>query len=188
MTLAQYNMDSIGGQSTWTTDPSLTLNNLNDMGKILDFEPISDEKSVLYTSVNLNNLDMSDIVVHPDCPPEVLKYIQYRVEYTVPVMNWIYPNDPCWKHLGKTPDGYAKHNPKRFKYLPEEARNCSTQLSRFIYRWVYQPEGISRRYDVDHKCGRGTNGCINPRHLQLLTPEINKALGNRDYLKGERND
>jgi len=174
---------SIGGQQTWTSTTQTQAHSSANTAKIIGFGTISEENSILYTSVNLGSLDRSDIEVHPDCPPTVVKYIQHRCEFTIPVLNWLHPNDPCWKHLGKTPDGYARHNPKRFKYLPEEAQNYSTILSRFIYRWINHPEGISRRYDVDHTCGRGTNKCINPRHLLLLTPEVNRSLGNRDWKK-----
>ena len=177
-------VDTLGGQGRWTSTPQTQAHSSADTAKIIDFEPISEENSILYTSVNIQSFNRSDIEVHPDCPPSILKYIQYRVQVTIPVLNWLHPNDPCWKHLSKTPDGYARHNPKRFKNLPEEAQNCSTILSRFIFRWIYHPtEGLSIKYDVDHICGRGTNSCINPRHLQLLTPEMNKLLGNRDFLK-----
>jgi len=179
-------VDTLGGHQTLTNTPQTQAQSSADTAKIIDFKPMSEENSILYTSVNVQSFDRSDIQVHPDCPPTVVKYIQHRCEWTIPVLNWLHPNDPCWKYLGKTPDGYAKHNPKRLSKkfnLPEEAQNCSTQLSRFIYRWVYKPEGLSIKYDVDHTCGRGTNSCINPRHLQLLTPEMNKSLGNRDFLK-----
>ena len=177
-------VDSTGGQQRLTSDPQTQAHSLINTADIVGFEPMREENSLLYTTVNLGNLNRSDIQVHPECPPSVVKYIQLRCEFTIPVLNWIYPNDPCWKHLGKTPDGYARHNPRRFKNLPEEAQNCSTILSRFIFRWIYYPtEGLSRRYDVDHTCGRGTNKCINPRHLQQLTPKMNKQLGNRDWMR-----
>lgn len=177
-------VDRLGGQGRWTSNHQTQPHSAGNTADIIEFEPYSEENSLLYTTVNLGNLDMSNIVVHPDCPRSVVKYIQMKVEWTIPVLNWLHPNDPCWKYMSKPLKGYAKHNPKRCTYLPEEARNCSTQLSRFIYRWLYYPiEGLSRKYDVDHTCGRGTNKCINPRHLQLLTPKMNKELGNRDWMR-----
>jgi len=177
-------VDQLSGQAGWTKPcNSLTLDTQIDCKNVSN-EPITKPNPVLYTPVNTIGFNRSGIMVHFDCPPSVLEYIQYRIEYTIPVMNWIFPEDPCWKHLGKSGDGYAKHNPRRFKNLPEKAQNCSTQLSRFIYIWLNHPiEGLPLKYNVDHMCGRGTNKCINPRHLQPLTPEINKSLGNRDFLK-----
>ena len=184
MIQAIYKDENIqGGLTRWTEAPKDTAINSHTY---CENEGISAHKapnSILYTNVNLNLLNNKVVEVHPDCPPTVVEYIQHRVEWSMPVLNWLFPYDPCWKYLGKSNDGYAKHNPRRFKNLPEEAMTCSTVLSRFIYRWLYSPQGISRSYDVDHKCGRGDKGCINPRHLQLLTPELNKALGNRDEFK-----
>ena len=176
-------VDQLSGQSGWTKPcNSLTLDTQIDC-KNTNNEPMTEQKPVLYTTVNDREFVKSSVLVHQDCPPSVLEYIQHRVEFTIPVLNWIYPKDPCWKYLGKSGDGYAKHNPRRWKGLPEKAQNCSTQLSRFIYIWLNHPiEGLPLKYNVDHMCGRGTNKCINPRHLQPLTPEINKSLGNGDFL------
>jgi hypothetical protein len=36
--------------------------------------------------------------------------------------------------------------------------------------------------EVDHTCGNGHLGCINPLHLNLTTKKLNRDLGNRRNL------
>ena len=99
------------------------------------------------------------MTVHINCPPSVLKHIQKHLNWSVPVLNIQLPNSPCWKYLGTSdPDGYARHNP-RTKKLPKEAQRSSHLLHRFIYQWLFMPQGIpdrtsdGERIEVDHVCG-----------------------------------
>ena len=181
-------MELNGGTKRWNSMEAIKVSNNNLNAKKLCESSYRDPFVVLNNPVKVADLQLHNIDVHENCPPTVINYIQKRVEWTIPVLNRQLPNSPCWKYLGaKDKDGYARHNPKSNR-LPVDAQNCSHLLYRFIFRWLYMPEGIpekssdGERLEVDHICGRGTSSCIHPMHLQLLPRNLNQELGNRnDY-------
>ena len=139
----------------------------------------------------LNNLLLKDlkpqyldIVVHPKCPEAVLDYIKDRLDYTVPKLASIYPDNPCMIWLGaKDKDGYARHSvPNNLKRYG----GTSAVLHRYIYAWLMHGGSLpvrdndGNRIEVHHKCGN--RGCVNPHHLMLLSADQNKKLGNPQKL------
>jgi hypothetical protein len=125
----------------------------------------------------IDGLHMREIHVHPSIPPDVLKYLQHRLEGTVPVLSRLFPDDPCLAWTGcKDADGYAVH------WIPNRLKKYggSTRLARYMYAHT---TGISPNNHVDHACSN--RACINLRHLRELSPKLNRLLGDHSKLNTE---
>lgn len=84
------------------------------------------------------------------------------------LMNWIrehlsYPHDYCliWP-FGRTRDGYGT--------IGREGKNLKAH--RFICTLVHG-EPPTPKHQAAHSCGRGADGCCNPRHIRWKTPSEN---------------
>lgn len=84
------------------------------------------------------------------------------------LMNWIrehinYPHDFCliWP-FGRTRDGYGT--------IGRDGKNLKAH--RFICSLVHG-EPPTPEHHAAHSCGRGADGCCNPRHLSWKTPSEN---------------
>jgi hypothetical protein len=79
--------------------------------------------------------------------------------------------------------------PKGENYYPRMLyRGRFTTPSRVMCELVYGPPP-SLKYQAAHSCGRGKQGCMNPRHLRWDTPKGNNAdkLAHDTHNRGERN-
>ena len=78
--------------------------------------------------------------------------------------------DCCWEWS-------AFVNPDRYGVFGIGSRTDGTRRTIGAHRWSYQfftgpiPQGL----EVDHLCRN--RKCVHPDHLRLLTPEMNKRLG-----------
>ena len=127
-----------------------------------------------YLNHRVHGLEMEAIPLRSNITPDLIKVLQFKLEWTVPVLNQAFPKYPCLYWCGaKDKDGYAKHKPPR-------KHKGSTILSRYMYDKCY---GVTSKTHVDHICSN--RACINPRHLRMLSPELNQLCGDHSKLNTE---
>jgi hypothetical protein len=168
------------GQETWTAYQENFLDKTLSLLKNLGITDHTESISNLYGIKKIYG-DF-EIPVPDDCPDVAYKHIQKHLNKSVPLLSREHPDMPCLIHtLKHKPDGYAHHTP------PKSAQG-SVILSRYIYQYLFYPKGIPTHnsdgqvLEVDHTCGNGHLGCINPLHLNLTTKKLNRDLGNRRNL------
>jgi len=127
-----------------------------------------------YLNFEVHGLKMEEIPVRTDIPPDLLSFLQFRLDNTTPVLNRIWPQDPCLVWMGALDkDGYAKHKPPK-NY------SGSTILSRYMWQHAI---GDPKEVTIDHACGN--KACINLWHLRLLPRDLNLAYGDPRKLNTE---
>jgi hypothetical protein len=137
-----------------------------------------------HTLFNAIKPQYPELFVHPDCPEAVLDFIKDRLDYTVPKLASIYPDNPCMIWLGaKDKDGYARHS------VPNNLKRYGGNyagLHRYIYAWLVHGGKLPTRdangnkLEVHHQCGN--RACCNVEHLILIPAEANKSIGNPQKL------
>ena len=164
--------------------------------KVIAFnqDPLSPYVKKEYSLLNIpivNGLIKFPSLPIPDDTPEyAYERLHKLFERTIRVLSVNVPHNPCWVYTGsRDEDGYARHNPKKLTVPEEGYRSDSSLIHSYVYQYLFMPSGLPRftsdgvtPWEIDHKCGRGRSGCINPTHLQLLDRPTNQALGNHDDL------
>ena len=165
--------------------------------KVIAFnqDPLSPYVKKEYSLLNIpivNGLIKFPSLPIPDDTPEyAYERLHKLFERTIRVLSVNVPHNPCWVYTGsRDEDGYARHNPKKITEVENGVMTSdSTMVHRYVYQYLYMPSGLPKfksdgvtPWEIDRTCGRGSNGCINPTHLQLLDRPTNQSLGNHDYL------
>ena len=76
----------------------------------------------------------------------------------------------CWNWTGLTLHGYGRFT---IGNRPEDNRR-QVQAHRYSYELLAAP--IPEGYQIDHLCNN--RRCVNPQHLEVVTPQTNTLRGN----------
>lgn len=118
------------------------------------------------------NLQINPLPVRNDMEPDLLNYLQSLLERTYPKLSVVFTQDPCWIWWGALDrDGYPR------KTHPSHIKG-SALVYRFLWCSLYGNPG--ENLQVDHACG--VRSCINPNHLRLLPPRLNREYGDHRKL------
>lgn len=118
---------------------------------------------------------------HPSTPSKGMQVTEYvtstsnkffpRVRGTLEQRFWSKvvpdPNSGCWLWAGDTNGRYGSMS---IRWPGHQTRVFAHRFSYELHNRVTIPPGL----EVDHKCR--TTFCVNPAHLQLVTPQVNNAL------------
>ena len=180
-----------------TTGQTDRTNSIIAQEKVIAFnqDPLSPyvkkEFSLLNIPIVKGLIKFPSLLIPDDTPEYAIERLHKLFERTIRVLSVNVSHNPCWIFIGATDeDGYAKHNPKKITEVENGVMTSdSTMVHRYVYQYLYMPSGIPKftsdgvtPWQIDHVCGRGRNGCINPTHLQLLDRPTNQSLGNHDDL------
>ena len=166
----------------------------NSVENIIDFtqDPLSPyakkEFSLLNVPIVKGLIKFPSIIIPDETPIEAVDRLDILFNRTILVLSRNIPHDPCWIYYRSTDlDGYARHNPSKLTEPEKGFRSDSHLVHRWVYQYLFMPKGIPEFLndgetilEIDHSCGRGHRGCINPRHLELIDRPTNIANGNHN--------
>ncbi len=97
-----------------------------------------------------------------------MKLLQYLLERTE-----VRADDECWPWLRSfSSSGYGN------AYWEGEYRSAHS-----LWWEIHSGQRVSGKsrdsLTLDHECGHGQHGCVNPNHLRLMTNEANARKENR---------
>jgi hypothetical protein len=151
---------------------------------------VKKEFSLLNIRVKKGMIKFPSIPIPDETPEYAIDRMQKLFDRTIRVLSRNVPHDPCWIFTGATDQwGYARHNPEKITKAEEGYSSDSVLIHRYVYQYLYMPKGLpiftsdgETLWEIDHVCGRGHRGCVNPRHLEIVDRPTNVALGNHDNL------